>query len=152
MQLELLETAAPVAAAVPVLPESIMREIETAYADCMSPEDSGPKYRKAMTTRQLQFLASRAVSPEQAAKIMEKVLRNSGGSYNAFTPDLLLQFPADSMIRIGREGSVCVYVWPREQPLPSKEALLADEYTWEACCWWDKENPFVNKALRVWWD
>lgn len=152
MQIQLLEMPAPAPAFVPILAEQISREIETAYADCMVEEDTGKAFRKAMNTRQLQFIASAPMNRDQAAQIMTKVLRNTGGSYNAFTPNLLLKFPADCKIWIAREGSVCLYVEPGKATMPTKAALEADEYDEDKACWWQKDKPFATPRTRIWWD
>ena len=114
--------------------EKILQEVKTAYADEIMPWD------QAVKIRILDFLASEAVDPKTASKILAEAIPNG---YNEFEAGLVLLFPAHARITIARESSVCLYidgVQAHDPELPTREALMADEYEWE------------GNTLRVWWD
>lgn len=55
--------------------------------------------------RQLHSITSLFVSKKDTYDILNKYVK----SYNNFTPELIKRFPDDSLIKIAREGSVCLY-------------------------------------------
>ena len=115
---------------------TIEQEVKIAYADCWMDWD------KSKNIRNLDFMASDYLTKDDAKHILSKYITG----YNNFTPDLLDLLPDDSMVKIAREGSVCLYVVseelktsPKLQQLTQK-ALGADEF------------DYVNDEFRIWWD
>lgn len=90
-------------------------------------------------TRQLQFLAVSPVPRDVAVAIMKEACP----SYNAFTPSLLAKLPADAMVQLAREGSVCAYVTGNLTHLQA--TVKADE------CSFVNTYPHRN-VTRFWWD
>jgi hypothetical protein len=64
-----------------------------------------------------------------------------GHGYNEFNGQLLAKLPADSLVTIAREDSVCVYV-KGQVPCRLTSALKADELDLVANC----------KETRIWWE
>lgn len=118
----------------------ILIECCSAYSDCNSRYGLGP--------RDLAFKASSFVTVEEAVSILEEALCedvSTPPSYNGFNPDLLMNLPKGSLVRIAREGSVCVYVKNTKLSLKqmnklSKEFMHIDEI------------DIVDDTYRLWWD
>ena len=165
---------------------TVEQEVLNAYADCglidekldeLLPEWSKGDRRMTeaeqkiyydvepefMKMRDLHFRASRAVKPETAYKIMKRACPG----YNEFDCELIKLFPDDCKIVIAREGSVCLYIKPGEQKLPTCKALKADEYDVlkedhrHKCSRWSEDYDNANGAdeyggykgeVRIWWD
>ena len=111
--------------------ETVLNEVLEAYCDCRLP------FEVAANRRNLNFRASEPVTVKEAKEIMERALGEDGG-YNAFTPDILDNFPTDCEITLGREYSVAIYA--KGANLPKPEAIKADEFSIE------------NGWARYWWD
>jgi len=112
---------------------TVEQEVRRAYSDC-----TNSNFEEAVKTRNLDFKASEPVSRTEASRIMGLAIPNG---YNEFTTANLRHLPADSMIQIAREGSVCIYVAGK---LDGKiaTALNCDEFDYE---------PTTNQT-RIWWD
>ena len=118
------------------------KEISKAYSDC---HDYGPDdypTKESMAERNLNFFCDFPFTIQEAYEMADRYI----GQYNAFEPELLLRLEdlvcPSSMVKIAREGSVCVYVQcdcDRDYDMIC-DALCADE------CDSDK------KGLRIWWD
>ena len=109
--------------------DQVRDEVKEAYADCWLPWEEGEPRRN------LHFRASASVSPKEAKAIMKKF----ANGHNAFSYEILCEFPEDAEITIAREGSVCLYVTGKN--LPTRDVLGCDEY--------DKTE---DGSTRIWWD
>jgi hypothetical protein len=93
----------------------------------------------------LDFACSVLLPKHEAWDVLNKYVQ----SYNAFTPDLLDHLPEDSMVRIAREGSVCLYVRSNELNSFSEdelESLVFRDMGADEC-------QYNNKGeYRIWWD
>lgn len=110
---------------------TIRLEAIEAYADAHPLHGDSPS---AMGRRNLHWRASAPVTRDEAIAIMEETCP----SYNEFSPKLLRKLPADAMVTLAREGSVCVYV--DKAGTASVKSLKADEF----------DNDGTN--VRIWWD
>jgi hypothetical protein len=88
--------------------------------------------RQAYKGDKFTFKASHEVSRDEAYKIMKKIVPE----YNDFKAEKILNLPEDSMIKIAREYSVCLYV-RTSQPISKKFA---------------NEVDFKDGVWRLWWD
>lgn len=112
-----------------IVNQKVLKEVETAYADCWMPWNNGLKMRN------LSFKASEPVSVSDAVAIMRKVAPHG---YNQFHSGLINRLSPDSKVTIAREGSVCLYVQTND--MPSLKELDADELN------------LYGSEYRVWWD
>lgn len=108
---------------------TVLREALEAYADAHPKEQPN-----AMARRNLNWRASASVTRDEAISIMEETCP----SYNEFKPSLLRKLPADAMVTLAREGSVCIYV--DKVTTATQENMKADEW-----------HP-GKTGLRIWWD
>lgn len=107
----------------------VLKEVRAAYSDC----------NDMKVERNLSYKAQEFVSRDEAFSIMESALPRG---YNEFRASLINYFHKDHKFKIAREGSVCLYVLPKDGiDMPSMEELKADEYGMED-----------DGTLRVWWD
>lgn len=83
----------------------VRSEVKSAYVDMQNPSNNTD-----YANRDLQFLASRTVSPNQAKQIMEEATPKG---YNNFSPSLIPEiagnFQDTPEVLIGRSGSVALY-------------------------------------------
>jgi len=110
----------------------IAEQVRCAYGDL-----NDKKYRD------LDWRAAEFVSRDEAISIMKRYVP----SYNDFEPDLLLNLPEDCLIRLAREGSVCMYVMTDKKL--DQRALLADEMSEGVQC---LEENKTARIVRLWWD
>lgn len=119
--------------------QKVMNEVVTAYNE---------------ETRQLDFRASEAVSPQEAYEIMMIACP----SYNGFSAEKLLKLPSDCTVTLAREGSVCIYVKQGATRLPAKKFLNADEHDKLKI---DTMDSLVKRSggyagyageTRIWWE
>lgn len=88
-----------------------------------------------MGRRNLNWRASAPVTRDEAIAIMQETCP----SYNEFKPSLLRKLPADAMVTLAREGSVCIYV-DKVSPATAG-SLKADEF-----------GGKQGGLCRIWWD
>lgn len=118
----------------------VLIECCSAYSDCNNKPGSGP--------RDLVFKASSFVTVEEAVSILEEALcedMDTAPGYNAFNPDLLMNLPKGSLVKIAREGSVCVYVKNTNLSLKQMHKL-SEEFMHV------DEIDLVDDTYRLWWD
>ncbi len=111
---------------------TVRAEALEAYADS-TPHDQP----NAMTRRNLSWRAPGPVTRDEAIMIMLETCP----SYNLFTPSLLKKLPAEAMVTLAREGSVCVYV--DKTGTATVRTLKADEW---------HPNYQQDGLTRIWWD
>ena len=110
----------------------VYAEVKEAYADCWC-RDNNEGYKR----RNLNFKASEVVSPEEAKYILKGSIPYG---YNEFNYKLLDLFPANTIVRIAREGSVCLYV-EKQDEMPTQEELKCNE-----------ADEVESGIMRYWWD
>jgi hypothetical protein len=110
--------------------ETVLKEVKRAYADCRLGV-------RGMKIRNLDFKASEPVSVEDAIEILDK----AHVYYNAFKPSLLKNLPPDAMVRIAREGSVCLYLSGFKFRKEMLDVMGADEF-----------DDMGNGEYRMWFD
>ena len=133
---------------------NVMTETCRSYADCNTNEDAGYKLRN------LNFLASSAVTPLEATQIMCEALncQVATNGYNEFSPDVLCMLPSDAQVTLARQGSVCIYFTSRKKVnINMLRALMkADEFDIESVTTKTARDNRVPADIlteyRVWWD
>lgn len=112
--------------------KAVRDEVKEAFADCWLPWEEGSQRRN------LEFLATEAVTPTEAVEIMREATPDG---YNEFDADLLALFPDTCRIRLAREASVAVYVTGEGRDDPEVAQLLRCDYY--------KDD---GDKLHIWWD
>ena len=100
-----------------------------AYADA-HPVESPDAYKR----RKLDWRAVAPVTRDEAIAIMQETCP----SYNKFAPKVLRKLPADAMVTLARESSVCVYV--DKVGRATAKNMKADEFSkgeLDTRIWWD---------------
>lgn len=139
-----------------------LEKTKTAYADSWMEGEEG--YKK----RNLSWKGTAYMTPQDWFKNAKIV-----GEYNEFNPEkvfLILKSYPDAKIKLGREGSVAIYIdYGKHNPnkimkdlkvLGSADELDFVERGWKISKYkagkiTEHEIPFprgVNKLIRIWWD
>jgi hypothetical protein len=108
----------------------VLNDVRRAYSDC---QERNERYGE----RELDFNAGVWLTRGEAYEVMSDVM----DGYNNFEPSLILSFPEDSRIMIGREGSVCLYVNAGISEISARKELHVDEFDRAGHCYY-----------RIWWD
>lgn len=119
----------------------VKKETINAYSDCNA---------LSKESRQLDFLASRSVTVQEAEEIMSLAVE---GGYNLFKPELISLLPKDSKVWLAREGSVCLYL---DMPIDEQvqKDLNCDEYdqvTKDVLKYQPNMGDMIG-MYRIWWD
>lgn len=114
--------------------KTVANEVRDAYSDC---------HEFKAGKRNLGFLASEAVSLEEAVQIMSKYV----SGYNEFSPELLYQLPKDVQVVIAREGSVCMYL---QLPSTLNESIFNQQLISDMKI--DEFSVEEDGKVRLWWD
>jgi hypothetical protein len=123
----------------------VLNDCCRAYCDC----NNKFSYRE----RDLSFSASHFLSVEEAVSILEEALskdENTIPSYNNFVPGLLMNLPKGTLVKVAREGSVCVYVKNTGFSLEEMQSIASQFMEVDEV---DISNVAPNSTVyRLWWD
>lgn len=115
---------------------ALVDEVMTAYSDCNG--HKGP--------RNLGYIASKSVTAQEICNLMRAAVPEG---YNGFEADksipVLVEFFGDAEYFVAREGSVCIYIKPKQNVWFTRrtvDCLNADEVLFDS----------EKQMFRVWWD
>jgi hypothetical protein len=98
--------------------------------------------------RNLKYLSSRFFTADKLKEVIPLAIEEGYNEFNSSTTvDQIIKLFSNSKFKVAREGSVCIYVYPKRgkhikfNPNVYFNSLLADEMCFEP-----------DGALRLWWD